>query len=95
MLSKNDHILDDLETQLMQIQAEKEFVDSCKLKLPSDIFMRYLSLYLYPSKIRDMLDQKLHNVADEKKRLGAMLTSDIDHVNHKVGECQCEINKIK
>jgi hypothetical protein len=95
MLAKNDYILDDLETELLGLQGEKEFVDNCKLKLPSDVFMNYLSLYLYPSRIRGLLESKLTNVAEEKKRLAQLLSTDIEQVNHRVEVCQHSIDGLK
>jgi hypothetical protein len=48
MLSNNDYILDDLESRLLGLQDEKDFLDNCKLKLSSEVFMDFLSIYLYP-----------------------------------------------
>ena len=45
MLAKNEHIIDDLELEFVDLKDEKDFIDGLSLKLPSDDFMKYLSLY--------------------------------------------------
>jgi hypothetical protein len=59
-------------------------VDSCGLKLPTEDFMRYLSLYLFPQDLKDLLQEKVESVADEKKRLGDLLQADIDAVTERI-----------
>ena len=59
-------------------------MDSCGLKLPTEDFMRYLSLYLFPQDLKDLLQEKVESVADEKKRLGDLLQADIDAVTARI-----------
>mgnify|MGYP006105473605 CR=1 FL=1 len=59
-------------------------MDSCGLKLPTEDFMRYLSLYLFPQDLKDLLQEKVESVADEKKRLGDLLQADIDAVTERI-----------
>ena len=46
--------------------------------------MRYLSLYLFPQDLKDLLQEKVESVADEKKRLGNLLQADIDAVTERI-----------
>jgi len=48
MLAKNEHIIDELESEFGELRNEKDFIDDLSLKLPEGDFMKYLSLYCYP-----------------------------------------------
>jgi hypothetical protein len=95
VLAKDDHILDDLEAQFEVLRSDKEFVDSCGLKLPSEDFMKYLSLYLYPQDLRTLLREKFQSVAAEKKRLSALLQADIDAVTYRIQDAQEHVDEFK
>lgn len=79
-LARDDHVIDDLEAEFDVLRRDKDFVDSCRLKLPADDFMKYLSLYLFPQDLRALLRERVEGVADEKERLGALLQADVDAV---------------
>jgi len=57
-LTRKEQIIDDLEAEFGELQTEKDFIDDVGLKLPSEEFMKYLSLYLYPNLLRATLKEK-------------------------------------
>ena len=57
--------------------------------------MRYLSLYLFPQDLKDLLQEKVESVADEKKRLGDLLQADIDAVTERIVGAQATVDEFK
>lgn len=58
MLLHNEHILLDLDHQLENVIVKKKFIDSVSLKLPSDEFMKYLSLFTYSTELKKLINLK-------------------------------------
>lgn len=58
MLLLNEHILLDLDHQLENVIVKKKFIDSVSLKLPSDEFMKYLSLFTYSTELKKLINLK-------------------------------------
>jgi hypothetical protein len=54
-IQKSDDLLDELENYLEVVKNRKEFIDTLQLRLTDDDFNKYLKLFSYPSRLKNML----------------------------------------
>jgi hypothetical protein len=59
MVAHNRDILSNLDSDFEVVRREKDFIDECGLKLPSDDFKNYLLTHLYPQKLHHILWSKM------------------------------------
>ena len=86
-LYKDGSVIDGLAEDVEAISSEKDFLDSLRLRLQPDAFMRYLRMHTYPTDLKRDIAYKESRIEDERARINKMLQDDVGNVAQMIEDC--------
>lgn len=94
-LFQDGGVIDDLALQVESLTAEKDFLDSLRLRLQPDEFLRYLRMHTYPVDLKRDIAQKEGRVEEERARINKMLQDDVGNVAQMIEDCRAALQEFE
>lgn len=94
-LHKDTSVIDGLADQVEGLTSEKDFLDSLRLHLQPDEFMRYLRMHTYPTDLKRDIAYKESCVEDERARINKMLQDDVGNVAQMIEDCRTALKRFE
>ena len=92
---KNSAFIDDLAADVEVLAAEKDFLDSLRLQLEPEDFMRYLRMHTYPTDLKGDIAYKESRIELERERINKMLQEDVGNVAQMIEDCRVVLSEFQ